>query len=67
MSSVEKVGLYLLFFFLVGYYGVYALLGGEVYIRNSGWVSVEWWKSILSILIGNGVLYYIRYREKIKN
>ncbi|MFT7880384.1 MAG: hypothetical protein ABXS91_08330 [Sulfurimonas sp.] len=66
MSSVEKVGFYLLFFFLVGYYGVYALLGGDVYIRNNGWVSVEWWKSILSILIGSGVWYYIKYKEKRK-
>lgn len=66
MSSFEKFGLYLVAFILAGYYGVYALLGGEVYIRNSGWVYVAWWKSSIGIFIGSGILYYIGYKEKKK-
>jgi hypothetical protein len=64
MSSLNKIGLYLVIFFLVGYYGIYPLFGFEVWIRNEGWVQINIKQSLFNICIGLVVFLYVRYFKK---
>ena len=67
MSLINKVGFYIVIFFLVFYYGILPLMGLEVWIRNKGWIHMEMKQSLFNIIVGLFIYIFIkRYNKNLK-
>ncbi|MFT5835659.1 MAG: hypothetical protein ACI9RG_000552 [Sulfurimonas sp.] len=60
---MNKIGIYIIIILFVGYYGLFALFGGEVYIRYEGHHKLEFYRSVINILLGSLVFFVSRYKK----
>ncbi|PHR58983.1 MAG: hypothetical protein COA44_02210 [Arcobacter sp.] len=60
---MNKAGIYIIMILFIGYYGVFALFGGEVYIRYEGFHTLELYKSLIFISLGTLVFIGSKYKK----
>ncbi len=64
MSTLNKGAFYLVSFIIGVYYGILPLFGLEVYIRNTGWIQMDFKQSMINTLIGISIFIYVnRYKK----
>lgn len=60
---MNKIGIYIIVILLIGYYGIFALFGGKVYIRYEGYHTLELYKSLIYISLGTFIFIGSKYKK----
>jgi len=60
---MNRIGIYIITILFIGYYGFFALFGGEVYIRYEGYHTLELYKSLIFIALGTLVFIGSKYKK----